>query len=130
MSAGMLHNPNNNIMKEILIFFCALLYAPFVDAGWFESKPDPNLQKLVQMETQLRSQQVKAEDATFIACLLGGGCLLLLVIGTALGAKTRKTYDRTRRMGSTSQPTAGLNGRNPWIVGEEPETDDHTTLAA
>ena len=127
----MLHNPHNNIMKEILIFFCALLYAPFVDAGWFESKPDPTLQKLVQVEAQLRSQQVKADDATFIALLLGGGCLLLLVIGTALGSKTRKAYDRTiRRMGSTSQPTTGLNGRKPWIVGEIPESDDHTTLAA
>ena len=119
-------------MKNILIFFCAVLFAPFVDAGWFEVKPDPTQQKLEQVEAQLMSQQVKAEDATFIACLLGGACLLLLVIGTALGAKTRKIYDRTtRRMGSTAHPAPGLNGRNkPRIVGEVPESDDHSALAA
>ena len=130
MSADILHNLNTTIMKEILILFCVLLYAPFVEAGWFESKPDPNLQKLERVEAQLWSQKTKTEDATLIACVLGVGCLLFLVIGTALGSKTRNHYkhETSRRMGSTSP--SNLNGRKSSHLGKTPEDASHSTLAA
>jgi hypothetical protein len=59
---------------------------------------------------------------------LGIGCVILLIIGTALGATTRKHYDATsRRLGPT--PTK-LNGRKPHLMGKTDEEDVHSTLAA
>ena len=124
--------PLSNIMKFILTLIALLLLcSPPVQAGWFSwgPKPDPTLEyktKIVSMENQMSAQSRTMNQWQIAAGFLSIGCVLLLVIGTALGAQTRKHHYGTGRMGSTP-----LNGRaKPSFMGEAPKEDNHTTLAA
>jgi hypothetical protein len=120
-------------MKYILTLITLLLLAsPPAHAGWFSWGPEPDptteyRKKIVSLENQMSVQSRTMNQWQIAAGSLGIGCVLLLVIGTALGAKTRKHYE-SGRMGQPATTT--LNGRKPQFMGEAPEGDNHTTLAA
>lgn len=107
-------------MKHLLLI--TLLCLPFtpVKAGWFSKGPDPLIEakdKITALETKITEQSTTLNRWQIIAGALGFGCLFLLILGTALGAKTRQHYESsTRRLGRTSTPP--LNGRKPSILGQ------------
>jgi hypothetical protein len=133
LSVGHLHNPNI-IMKYFILIICVLLTSPAANAAWFSSTSDPipeYKEKIASLETQLSAQALTLNRWQIATGSLGIACVVLLVIGTALGAQTRKNYDGpTRRMGPTPPASTGLNGRKSRIVGKAAQENSHTTLAA
>jgi ABC-type Fe3+ transport system permease subunit len=49
-------------------------------------------QRLISTETQLNYQRHSTENMAGAAVALGFGCILLLLIGTAMGSKIRRHY--------------------------------------
>jgi hypothetical protein len=129
------HHPIQ-LMKHLILLACLLFAAPPMHAGWFFKDPPPPppdlgpayRSKISKLEEQM-SEQHAANDRWKIAT--GGlavAAVLLFVIGTALGAKTRQSYDSaTRRVGRTH--TAGVNGTRNHM-GETGTPDRHQTMAA
>lgn len=74
----------------LVVLSCVLTGCNPAYAGWFDGRPDETKQKLIAVESQLKTQQERAQDATSIAFLLAIGCVVFFVTGTALGAKTRR----------------------------------------
>lgn len=122
-------------MKHTLILLTVLLLLTNSGhAGWFSKKPDPTLEfkeKITVLENQLSVQSRTLNHWQIAVGCLGIGCVLFLVIGTALGANTRKHYDGTGRMGSTPANTAtpGLNGK-PRIMAKAHQRNGSTPLEA
>jgi len=118
-------------MKHLILLILLCLPFTTVNAGWFSKDPDPLIEakeKITHLETQLSAQSNTLNRWQVTSGALGIGCLTLLIIGTALGAKTRHHYESTRRLGRTT-PTP-LNGRKPTILGKTAEDNTHETLAA
>lgn len=120
-------------MKHLILI--TLLCLPFttVNAGWFSKGPDPLIEakeKIAALETKIAEQTITLNRWQIISGSLGIGCLTLLIIGTALGAKTRHHYESTRRLGRTPTSTTPLNGRKSPIMGQTAENNTHSTLAA
>src|SRR6187402_580685 len=100
--ASRLSSQPNIIMKHLLIILCLLLLSPAAQAGWFSKDETPDYkQKISTLEFQLIGQRKTSDQWILVSGILGIGCVLIFVIGTALGARTRKHYDGTRRMGPT-----------------------------
>ncbi|MBS0174605.1 MAG: hypothetical protein JSR64_11260 [Nitrospira sp.] len=125
-----------HIMKHILTLIIGLLmFSPSAHAGWFSSKPDPQVVmqlKIDSLEHKLTAQTQSLNRWQIAAGSLAVGCAFLLLIGTALGAKTRKHFHEsfTRRMGGgTTPPPASINGRKPNLA-QTTEENVHTTLAS
>lgn len=112
-------------MKHILILICILLSACSANAGWFGWNDGEFKQKIAALEGQLSEQYKTSDHWKAFTGALAIGCVLLFVIGTSLGAKTR--HDGTRRM--ERKFPAGPNGRKPH-VGKAAEADRNQTLAA
>ncbi len=90
-------HPQSSFMKSfilpLLLCLSVLVYLPQAQAGWFNTTSEEQLhqsQKLQQTENQLLSQRQTTDQWEAIAAFLAVGCVLLFVIGTALGAKTRR----------------------------------------
>jgi hypothetical protein len=118
-------------MKHLILITCLFLFSPAANAGWFSKDPDPLVEakeKITHLETKVTEQSITLNRWQVTSGALGIGCLTLLIIGTALGAKTRHHYESTRRLGRTT-PTP-LNGRKPTILGKTAEDNTHETLAA
>ena len=123
-----LHNPTFTMKYLILIL---LLVSPAAHANWFSWSSDPipeYKEKITSLETQLSAQRSTTDHWQIASGSLGIGCVLLLVIGTALGAQTRKHYHGARSLGPTPPPN--LNGQKSRIVGKKAEENVHSTLAA
>lgn len=121
-------------MKHIIIIIGLLLFSPLAHAGWFSSKPDPLLVmqiKIDGLENKLAAQNQSLNRWQIATGSLAVGCAFLLILGTALGSKTRQHFyaSLTRRMGGGSTPPASLNGRKPHMA-QATEENVHTTLAA
>lgn len=117
----------------LLLTLCLLLCASPANAGWFSQGPSEleMAQERVQtLENQMSTQATLINRWQIATGSLAVACVILLVIGTALGAKTRKHYDGSRRMGPISPPTTGLNGRKPHLVVKEADDGLQTSLAA
>ena len=119
----------------ILIIACLLCCSSAAKAVWpFSKGPDPLIEaneKITALETKITEQSITLNRWQITAGSLAVGCAFLLIIGAALGAKTRHHYDSTtRRMGRTPTPTTPLNGRKPTILGKTAEENVHSTLAA
>lgn len=119
-------------MKHLSLIICLLCCSPSANAFWpFTSTPDPipdYKKKIVTLETHLSAQAITLNRWQIATGSLAVGCAFLLIIGTALGSKTRNHHHNAtspRRMGPTS-----LNGRKPHIMGKESEENVHSTLAA
>lgn len=123
-------------MKHLLTLIISLLmFSSSAHAGWFSSKPDPLLVmqiKIDGLENKLAAQNQSLNRWQIATGSLAVGCAFLLILGTALGSKTRKHfYDTfTRRMGGGSTPSpASLNGRKPHMA-QATEENVHATLAS
>jgi hypothetical protein len=124
-------HPHLNMKHLILLI---LLCLPFttVNAGWFSKEPDPLVEakeKITHLETQLSAQSITLNRWQITSGALCCSCLLLLIIGTALGSKTRNHYESTRRLGRTPTTPPSINGRKPNMA-QATEENVHTTLAA
>ena len=119
-------------MKHLILIILLCLPFTTVNAGWFSKDPDPLIEakeKITSLETKLTAQSITLNRWQVTSGALCCSCLLLLIIGTALGSKTRHHhYESTRRLGRT--PTTPLNGRKPTILGKTAEENVHSTLAA
>lgn len=120
-------------MKHLILI--ALLCLPFttVNAGWFSKGPDPLIEakeKITALETKIIEQSIALNRWQITAGSLAVGCAFLLIIGTALGAKTRHHYESSRRLGRAPTPPTHLNGRKSPIMGETAQNNTHSTLAA
>ncbi len=120
----------------ILIASLLMLFTPNTHAGWFFDDPPPNLgpeyrAKIISLEDRISEQHVITTRWEIATGTLAVGCVLLFVIGTALGAKTRQYYDGTTRMGRTvpTAAPAAPNGTRHHL-GEAGPPDRHSTLAA
>ena len=76
--------PHHLILLIIALMLSAC--AP-VHAGWLSGTDEPN--RLAETESQLQSQRSSTDQWQLVAGIFGVGCVLLFVIGTALGSKTR-----------------------------------------
>ena len=77
-------------LKHTLFILFLASACPKAQAGWFSNETEKELQKeLVQTEEQLLQQRKATDQWEIIAGVLGVGCILLFVFGTAIGAKTR-----------------------------------------
>lgn len=110
-------------MKHILILTCILL-ASCSDAGWSSQDTSELEEQIATLDGQLSEQRETSDQWKAFTATLGIGCVLLFVIGTSLGAKTR--HDGTRRMERTNP--AAPNGSKPH-VGKATAADRHQTLA-
>jgi hypothetical protein len=118
-------------MKHHILFICLLLLTPAANAGWFFDDP-PDLgpeyrAKIASLEDQMSEQHKVIGHWVIAAGTLAFGCVLLFVIGTALGAKTRQDYDGTRTM--ERKPASGDNGTR-HNMGEAGAPDRHSSMAA
>ncbi len=123
----------------ILITGLLMLFAPNMHAGWFFDDPPPPppdlgpeyRAKISKLEERMSEQQANADRWKIATGSLACGALLLFVIGTALGAKTRQHYDGTTRLGRTvptATPAAANGARHH--VGETGQSDRRQTMAA
>ena len=121
-------------MKHLILLILLCLPFTTVNAGWFSKGPDPLIEakeKITALETKIIEQSIALNRWQITAGSLAVGCAFLLIIGAALGAKTRHHYDSTtRRLGRTPTPTTPLNGRKSSILGKTDEDNTHQTLAA
>jgi hypothetical protein len=126
-------------MKHLILLACLLFAVPPLHAGWFFKDPPPPppdlgpeyRSKISKLEEQMSEQHVIADRWKIATGSLALGALLLFVIGTALGAKTRQHYDGTTRMGRTvptTTPPAPNGARHH--MGEAGQPDRHPTMAA
>jgi len=126
-------------MKHLILVACLVL-SPAAYAGWFFKDPPPPppdlgpeyRAKITKLEEQMSEQHATTNRWEVATGTLALGCVLLFVIGTALGAKTRQHYDASRRLGRTiptpTQP-AGANGAHHHL-GETDAPDRHPSMAA
>ena len=122
-------------MKHVITLLCLLLLTTAANAGFFSKGTDPVLleakEKITALEAQITAQSKALNHWQIATGSLAAGCVVVFVIGTALGATTRKhLIYGTRRLGSTPPSPPSLNGRTPSIMGKEAEENVHSTLAA
>ena len=82
-----------HILIKLFIVFLLAFTIPPAHGGWFDRKEDPTQQRLVQVEHELTQQRKANDSLSVIIGILGIGCVLLLVIGTALGSKIRRHHE-------------------------------------
>lgn len=78
-------------ITPIILFILLAAACPKVQAGWFNNNEAEKLlqQELVQSKELLLQQRKATDQWEIIAGTLAVACILLFVIGTAIGAKTR-----------------------------------------
>lgn len=114
--------------KLLILLFTATLYGQ-AQAGWFSKDPVPDYKdKIIVLENEIKTQGQVVDRWQLIAASLGIACSLFFITGTALGAKTRKHYDGSRRMGF--QPNSTTYGNEPPFVAQEDEVWMGSALAA
>jgi len=129
-------------MKSLITILLLLLAVTPLQAGWFFKDPPPPppdlgpeyRAKISSLEEQISEQHATTNRWEVATGTLALGCVLLFVIGTALGAKTRQNYDATRRLGrsvpnTTATAPASANGAHHHM-GEAGPPDRHSSLAA
>ena len=127
-------------MKPLITILLLLFAVAPLHAGWFfkDPPPPPDLgpeyrAKITKLEEQISEQHATTYRWEVATGTLALGCVLLFVIGTALGAKTRQNYDATRRLGRTIPTTTAnppaTNGVHHHL-GETDAPDRHPSLAA
>lgn len=77
---------------KLIIFICLVTSSPVAKAGWFDNNIDEQRERLSRVEQELAIQRRNADVWASIAGTLCVGCVLLLIIGTALGAKVRRHH--------------------------------------
>jgi hypothetical protein len=122
----------------ILLTSLLLLFTPNTQAGWFFDDPPPTppdlgpeyRAKINTLEDRISEQHTVTTRWEVATGTLAVGCVLLFVIGTALGAKTRQHYDGTTRMGRTVPTTPAAPNGARHHMGETGQPDRHPTMAA
>lgn len=133
------HHPSSTLMKAFNHILLLLIAAAPLQAGWFFPDPPPDRSpeyraRISSLEEQLSEQHATTDRWETATGLCAVGCVLLFVIGTALGAKTRQSYDGTRRMGRTiptsrTTTATAANGTRHHL-GQADAADGHSKLAA
>lgn len=114
--------------KLLILLLTASLHGP-AQAGWFGDDPVPEYKdKIIALENEIKMQGQVIDRWQLIAASLGIACTLFFITGTAFGAKTRKHYDGTRRMGFRA--TSPVNGRKSALMAQENEDRMDSALAA
>ena len=72
----------------ILITACLLASCAPVQADWFSGTDERDI-RLAETARELESQRSTTDQWELLAGIFGVGCVLLFVIGTALGSKSR-----------------------------------------
>lgn len=124
-------------MKHILIYLCLLLTIQPLQAGWFFADPPappdhtPEYRaRIATLENQMSEQHQLTDRWEIASGILALGCVLLFVIGTALGAKTRQSYDATRRLERTTPTTPSAPNGAQHHLGKADARNRHPTMAA
>ena len=85
-------------MKRLLCTLLAgLMLGNTTQAGWFNNSSDNERrteQRAAQLENQLHQQQETTSTWRLAAFTLALGCVIVLIIGTAIGAKGRRDAQR------------------------------------
>lgn len=117
-------------MKRILyLTLLSIVLTSPLQAGWFNSPPDPIPEykdKIIKLENEIKTQHQTLDQWQVIAGSLGVACALLFIVGTALGAKTRKHYDGIRNVGLRP----AVNGRKSAVMATNNEEFFDSPLAA
>ena len=123
-------------MKHLhILIISLLLFSPSAHAGWFSKDTEllnEAKERIGVLESHLLSQSINLDHWRIAAGSLAVGCAFLLLIGAALGSKTRKNFYESfiRRMGGSTPSPASLNGRKPSIMGKTDQDNSHETLAS
>lgn len=82
-------------MKQFftIILVVLLLTAASTNGGWFDHE---ERQRRIQTEHQLQHQRQATGIWQFVSGILGTTCVVLLVVGAAIGAKARKEISDER----------------------------------
>jgi hypothetical protein len=122
-------------MKHILIYLCLLLTIQPLQAGWFFADPpappdhSPEYRaRIATLENQMSEQHQTMNRWEIASGILAVSGVLLFVIGTALGAKTRQNYDVTRKLERTIPATPRTHPEQH--LGETDAADCHPKMAA
>lgn len=75
---------------KTLITLIAIFTTSALQAGWFSSDTDKVQQQLQQTQAQLVTQQASTGNWQLAAGILAVSCILLFLIGTAIGSKARR----------------------------------------
>ena len=82
-------------MKQfILIIVAVLTIATATNAGWFGKDPKPDEQRIADLEHRLQQQQETTNTWRTAAFSLGVVCVVVLIIGTAIGSKGKRDAQR------------------------------------
>ncbi len=74
----------------LTLLILLLLLTASANAGWFGSD---ERQRRIETEQQLQAQRQATGYWQITSGILGITCIILLVVGTAIGAKARKAVD-------------------------------------
>lgn len=76
-------------MKKITLIITLLLLIQTAQAGWFGS--DEKIQQQLQAtQAQLEQQRSRTGTVEVVAGIFAIGCIVLFIIGTAIGSKARR----------------------------------------
>ena len=84
----------NRFIIKLILFICLAAATPKAQADWFDSGKEQK-QRLTKVEQELTVQRKSNDALIVVAGLLGIGCVMLLVIGTALGAAVRRHANKS-----------------------------------
>ena len=82
-------------MKKITLIITLLLLIHTAHAGWF-GHDDQTQQQLQQAQAQLEQQRAKTGSVEIVAGIFAVGCIVLFIIGTAIGSKARRKANHER----------------------------------
>ena len=80
-------------MKKITLIITLLLLIQTAQARWFGND---QTQQLQQTQAQLEQQRSKTGAVEIVAGIFAIGCIVLFIIGTAIGSKARKEANHER----------------------------------
>jgi hypothetical protein len=81
-------------MKHFIILMAVLMLGLTTYGGWFSKNDQQTEQRNRELQDQLRQQQDKTDTWRTTAFSLGVGCVVVLIIGTAIGSKGRRDAQR------------------------------------
>ncbi len=85
-----------HLFIRLLLFLILSAFTPSAHGGWFGSsrkEKEEHKQQVVKLEQDLQHAHQKTDTWIIAAAFLSLLCVLLLILGTALGAKVRRHHE-------------------------------------